>query len=101
MAALERLHEDPDMFALVPRLGSPFPRRRLEAVPESVLCAVLARAAARRLSGLLPPGGEESAPSSISWPASVAAEQLVQPLPGHVRVRTASPGVRIAVGGIG
>lgn len=37
-AALERLHEDPDMFGWCPDCGEPIPWRRLEAVPESVLC---------------------------------------------------------------
>jgi DnaK suppressor protein len=37
-AALERLREDPDQFGWCPDCGEPIPLRRLEAVPESVLC---------------------------------------------------------------
>ena len=37
-AALERLREDPDQFGWCPDCEEPIPLRRLEAVPESVLC---------------------------------------------------------------
>lgn len=37
-AALERLDTDPDAFGWCPDCGEPVPWRRLQAVPESVLC---------------------------------------------------------------
>ncbi|HCH62332.1 MAG: molecular chaperone DnaK [Deltaproteobacteria bacterium] len=37
-AALERLLDDPEMFGWCPDCGEPIPWRRLDAVPESVLC---------------------------------------------------------------
>jgi len=37
-AALERIRADPDQFGWCPDCGEPIPLRRLEAVPESVLC---------------------------------------------------------------
>ena len=37
-AALERLLDDPELFGWCPDCGEPIPWRRLDAVPESVLC---------------------------------------------------------------
>ena len=37
-AALQRLRDDPDLFGWCPDCGEPIPWRRLQAVPESVLC---------------------------------------------------------------